>query len=235
VSTGRRRLSSPLLRSRLGSRREAADRPKASNGYCRQQLTDAPVRICSVEGVDDGSGFEQSWRRICHAMNETRSVQAREAWVPGGNESTPDHGLEPAPIPREWILEGEPVTRWRMLAGSSDDRAFTVMWDCTASCFNWYYDADETIFVLEGSVIITDPQGHRQTLRPTDSYLFPGGSRYHWNVPVYVRKVAFIHMPLPPTLRYARRFYRSLKGWLRGGKHGGQASGLGSPLGGRQP
>jgi hypothetical protein len=168
-------------------------------------------------------------------MSEAGSVQWREAWGRGQGQATDDHGLGPAPIPSEWILEGNPVTRCRQLSGSTDDRAFTVMWDCTASRFNWYYEADETICVLEGSVIVTDPQGHRHTLHPMDTYLFPSGSRYHWNVPVYVRKLAFIHMPLPPKLRYARRVYRSLKGWFRGGKDGGQAVGLDSPLRGRQP
>ncbi|HEX4051793.1 MAG TPA: cupin domain-containing protein [Steroidobacteraceae bacterium] len=167
-------------------------------------------------------------------MSEASGVQWREAWDRGQSEPAHDYGLGPAPIPPEWIVEGEPVTRCRMLSGSSDDRAFTVMWDCTASRFNWYYDADETICVLEGSVIVTDPQGQRHSLHPMDSYLFPSGSRYHWNVPVYVRKLAFIHMPLPPRLRYARRVYRSLKGWFGTGAKGGeQKTNFGSPLGGR--
>jgi hypothetical protein len=67
-----------------------------------------------------------------------------------------------------------------------------------------------------------------------DTYLFPSGSRYHWDVPVYVRKLAFIHMPLPRSLRYARRVYRSLKGWFgAGSKDGGPAAQFNSPLGGR--
>lgn len=166
-------------------------------------------------------------------MNESSSLRWREAWGQGQCEPANDYGLEPAPIPSDWILEGDPVTRCRRLAGSTDERAFTVMWDCTASRFHWHYEVDETIFVLDGSVIVTDPQGQRHTLRPMDVYLFPNGTRYHWEVPVYVRKLAFVHMPLPAKLRYARRVYRSLKGWFGANpKRGTQAAGSGSPLGG---
>ena len=165
-------------------------------------------------------------------MNESNSVQRRSARGRAQGEPRRDYGLEPAPIPADWILEGEPVTRSRMLSGSTDERAFTVMWDCTASRFHWHYDVDETICVLEGSVILTDPQGNRHTLQPNDTYLFPAGTRYHWHVPVYIRKVAFIHLPLPKKLRYASRVYRALKGLFRP-RPKAQAPGFSSALGGR--
>jgi hypothetical protein len=103
------------------------------------------------------------------------------------------------------------------------------MWDCTASCFHWYYDADETIYLLEGSVIVTDPQGQRHSLQAMDTYLFRAGTRYHWNIPLYVRKLAFIHAPLPRKLRIARKFYRSVKGWFGAGgkpRDGGTSAAL---------
>jgi hypothetical protein len=158
-------------------------------------------------------------------MSDSRSAQGRTAWARGHDEPRDDYGLEPAPIRTEWLLEGSPVTRCRILSGSTDDRAFTAMWDCTAGRFHWYYDVDETIYVLEGSVIVTDPQGQRHTLQAMDTYLFPAGTRYHWNIPVYVRKLAFIHLPLPKKLRFARRVYRSVKGWFGTGKQDAQQGG----------
>lgn len=150
-------------------------------------------------------------------MSDSRSAQSRRVRIRADEEPRNDYRLEPAPIPAAWLLEGNPVTRCRILAGSTDDRAFTAMWDCTAGRFHWYYDADETVCLLEGSVIVTDPQGQRHTLQANDIYLFPAGTRYHWNIPVYVRKLAFIHVPLPKKLRYARRVYQSLKRWFRVG------------------
>src|SRR5690242_10425791 len=64
------------------------------------------------------------------------------------------YGLQPDPIPRDWILEGNPTARRRLLVGSSDNLASTHMWDCTAGQFNWHYTADEVIYVVEGSVVV---------------------------------------------------------------------------------
>jgi len=111
------------------------------------------------------------------------------------------YGLTPDPIPQAWILEGSPVARKKHLAGSSDQLAAALMWDCTSGRFNWYYDADEVIHVLEGSVIIEDVAGVRQRLRAGDTFLFPAGSRYQWTVADYIREVAFLHTPLSREMR----------------------------------
>jgi uncharacterized protein len=120
------------------------------------------------------------------------------------------HGLVPAPLPRAWILEGNPVARFKRLVGSSDQLATTVMWDCTAGCFNWFYDEDEVIHVLEGAVIIEDAGGIRQRLQAGDTFLFPAGSRYHWTVPHYIRKIAFLHEPLSREMQIVRKILKRL-------------------------
>jgi len=114
------------------------------------------------------------------------------------------HGLVCAPIPRGWILEGNPVARNRRLAASSDGQATAFMWDFTAGRFHWYYGEDEIAHVLEGSVIIEDAAGMRQALQAGDSLLFPAGSRYLWTVPAYVRKIAFLHRPLSREMRLVK-------------------------------
>lgn len=125
------------------------------------------------------------------------------------------HGLGPAPIPRAWIHEGTPVARNKRLAGSSDDMASTYMWDCTAGRFDWFYDTDEVIHVLEGSVIIEDGKGTRKRLQAGDTFLFPAGSRYHWTVADYIRKVAFLHSPLSREMRIIRGILERLKAPFR--------------------
>lgn len=133
------------------------------------------------------------------------------------------HDLIPAPIPRTWILEGSPVARMKQLAGSSDQLATTLMWDCTAGRFNWFYDTDEVIHVLEGSVVIEDVAGVRQRLQAGDTYLFPAGSRYHWTVPDYIRKVAFLYSPLSPEMRVMTGILRRLTAPFRRKPAGGAA------------
>jgi uncharacterized protein len=121
------------------------------------------------------------------------------------------HGLDPDPIPPDWILEGQPVARSKRLVGSSDDLSSTHMWDCTAGRFNWFYTVDEVIHVLEGSVIVEDAMGERRQLQPGDTFLFPAGTRFHWTVPRYIRKIAFLHSPLSRKLRLAKRVFRLLR------------------------
>ena len=125
------------------------------------------------------------------------------------------HGLAASPIPRAWILEGNPVARKKRLAGSSDRLATTLMWDCTAGRFNWFYDADEIIHVLEGSAIIKDAAGVARPLQAGDTFLFPAGSRYQWNVPSYIRKIGFLHAPLSQEMRMIRGALELLKAPFR--------------------
>ena len=120
------------------------------------------------------------------------------------------HGLSASPIPRAWILEGNPVARKKRLARSSDRLAITFMWDCTAGRFNWLYDADEVIHVLEGSVVIEDVNGVRQRLQAGDTFLCPAGSRYLWTVSNYIRKIAFLYPPLSPEMRIIRGILKRL-------------------------
>ena len=43
-----------------------------------------------------------------------------------------DVNLEPAPINPDWILEGNPVTRSKLVSSSADGNASTWLWDCIA-------------------------------------------------------------------------------------------------------
>ena len=125
--------------------------------------------------------------------------------------------LEPGPIYPSWILEGHPVSCNKLLSVSADGTASTLMWDCTAGRFNWYYDVDETLHVIEGSAIIKDSAGVAHRLSVGDTAFFPAGSRAEWHVEDYIRKVAFCRTPLPPPLVFVRRGFRFLKRLMGGG------------------
>jgi hypothetical protein len=68
---------------------------------------------------------------------------------------------------------------------------------------------------LEGSVVIEDVAGVRQRLQAGDTFLFPAGSRYHWTVPDYIRKVAFLYSPLSREMRLIRGILKRLTALLR--------------------
>jgi uncharacterized protein len=119
--------------------------------------------------------------------------------------------LGPAPITAAWILEGTPTARNKFLSQSADNTASTYMWDCTAGKFNWFYDIDETICLVEGSVIVRDHRGTTRKLVAGDTAFFPAGSSAEWTVEEYVRKIAFLRQPLPKSVRLAKRAYHAMK------------------------
>ncbi len=116
-----------------------------------------------------------------------------------------------SPIRAAWILEGNPVSRNKLISTSADCLASTRFWDCTAGRFNWFYDVDETVYLLEGSVSIKDEAGNVHRLIAGDWMFFPKGSSAEWTVERYVRKVAFCRSPLPRPLQLARHIFRALK------------------------
>ena len=57
--------------------------------------------------------------------------------------------LTPKPIEPSWIFEGNPVAQCCVLSKSADGLASTMVWECSEGKFNWHYDFDETILILE--------------------------------------------------------------------------------------
>jgi uncharacterized cupin superfamily protein len=119
--------------------------------------------------------------------------------------------LSLSPISPQWILEGNPIARNRLLSESADGAASSYIWDCTAGRFNWYYGAEETIYVIEGGVVLRDASGNSHRLRAGDTYFFPAGAHAEWHVEDYIRKFALIRTPLPRGLVIAQKGYRFLK------------------------
>jgi uncharacterized protein len=140
-----------------------------------------------------------------------KEADLREPTAAGPTTHENLYGLQPDPIPREWILEGNPTARRRLLVGSSDGMASTHMWDCSAGRFDWHYGSDEAIYVLEGMVVVEDAAGVQRRLGPGDTFLFPAGSQFHWTVPHYIRKLAFLHAPLSRKMRVVKRIYGLFK------------------------
>lgn len=118
--------------------------------------------------------------------------------------------LEPTPIPPSWIVGGSPQARCAELSRSRDGAAATFVWECTAGEFDWTFAGDETVHILDGEVIVDDGAGPR-TLRAGDVALFHAGSTCRWQVPAYVRKLAFLRDPVPRPALLAIRLWRKLK------------------------
>jgi uncharacterized cupin superfamily protein len=122
--------------------------------------------------------------------------------------------LEPSPINPAWVIEGKPVARNFLVSKSLDGSGFTYLWDCTAGVFNWYYDIDETVYIIEGSVTVRDDNGKEWHLTAGDHVLFRAGSHAVWRVENYVRKVAFFRQPVPASLSLLVRAVRKVSRML---------------------
>ncbi|MBI2718378.1 MAG: DUF861 domain-containing protein [Rhizobiales bacterium] len=119
--------------------------------------------------------------------------------------------LKPSPIEPSWIIEGQPVARNSVIAKSADRTSCTIVWDCTAGKFNWIYDIDETVHVVEGAVTVDDGHSPPRRLEPGSVAFFPAGSRAVWTVDKYVRKVAFCRTVPPFPFGLAVAVYHALK------------------------
>ena len=115
-----------------------------------------------------------------------------------------------APINPTWVIEGKPLARNYLVSKSLDASGFTYLWDYTEGVFNWHYDVDETVYIIEGSATIRDDEGKEWQLTPGDHALFRAGSHAVWRVEKYVRKVAFFHQPIPAPLSFLARAVRKL-------------------------
>jgi uncharacterized cupin superfamily protein len=119
--------------------------------------------------------------------------------------------LTPQPIEPSWIIEGNPVAQWCVLSKSADGLASTIVWQCSEGRFNWYYDFDETILILEGSIVLEN-----DTMAPTrygagDVIFFKDGAHARWHVEGHVRKLAFCRTTQPVLLAFALRVINKIK------------------------
>jgi uncharacterized protein len=119
--------------------------------------------------------------------------------------------LTPRPIEPSWIIEGNPVAQWCVLSKSADGLASTMVWQCSEGKFNWYYDFDETILILEGSIVLESDTMPPTRYRAGDVIFFKDGAHARWHVEGHVRKLAFCRTTQPMLLGFALRVVNKLK------------------------
>jgi uncharacterized cupin superfamily protein len=119
--------------------------------------------------------------------------------------------LKSTPIEPSWILEGNPQARSHVLSTSADGAATTVIWSCTEGKFNWYYDVDETIVILEGSIVLESEGMPSKRYGVDDVIFFRNGAHAKWHVEGHVKKVAFFRHTSPFGLGLAVRALNKLK------------------------
>jgi uncharacterized cupin superfamily protein len=119
--------------------------------------------------------------------------------------------LTPRPIEPSWIIEGKPDAQWCVLSKSADGLASTMVWECSEGKFNWYYDFDETILILEGSIVLENDTMSPTRYGPGDVIFFKDGAHARWHVEGRVRKLAFCRKTQPVLLGFALRAFSRIK------------------------
>jgi uncharacterized cupin superfamily protein len=119
--------------------------------------------------------------------------------------------LTPRPIEPSWIIEGNPTAQCCVMSKSADGLASTMVWECSEGKFNWYYDFDETILILEGSIVLDSDDMPPTRYGPGDVVFFRDGAHARWHVEGRVRKLAFCRKTQPVVLGFALRVFSKIK------------------------
>ena len=119
--------------------------------------------------------------------------------------------LTPGRIEPSWIIEGNPATQQTVLSKSADRQAWTMIWHCSEGKFNWYYDYDETVLILEGSAIIEDETMPPTRFGPGDVIYFRRGAHAKWHVEGHVRKLAFFRRAQPMLVGFVLAVFSKIK------------------------
>jgi uncharacterized protein len=119
--------------------------------------------------------------------------------------------LTPRPIEPSWILEGKPEANSSILSQSADGLATTMVWHCTEGKFNWFYDFDETVLILDGSIVLESDGMPPKRYVAGDVIFFRDGAHAKWHVEGHVKKLAFCRKTSPLLFGLALRVFLKLK------------------------
>ena len=101
----------------------------------------------------------------------------------------------PAPLHPHQILSGTPQAFIADAYHSPDGSFHVSFWSCTTGTFTWaYHDVNEAITILEGEAFVTTSDGVEHHLVPGVTMAFGKGEIATWHVPVYIRKLAVVHL-----------------------------------------
>jgi uncharacterized cupin superfamily protein len=92
-------------------------------------------------------------------------------------------------LENENVIEGDPTEIGHNYFTDSTGKLTAGVWECTP-CTTQFdsYPVDEFSFILSGTVVVTDGEGHAETFKPGDSFVIPKGLKGTWHMPETTRK-----------------------------------------------
>lgn len=116
----------------------------------------------------------------------------QQSMAPGMPALTP--ALSHFEVRQDWVKRGQPNFRATEFYRSADGSTTSGLFECDASEFEWHYDKDEAIYLLEGRVEM-EYLGQRFTVTPGQRVFFKAGTVAKWHVIEKVRKTWTIYQP----------------------------------------
>ncbi len=98
-------------------------------------------------------------------------------------------------LPAHEILEGTPDARAEFTAHSADDGVSAGFWSCDVGRYEFVFDYDEFIYLIEGEVEISDQAGTSLVLRAGSTAHFPQGTTSIWRVTARMTKYFVARAP----------------------------------------
>ncbi len=105
--------------------------------------------------------------------------------------------LKPWPGDARTNVSGDPETCGEFLWRSADGRGASGVWKVTPGVFDTTYPWDETFYILEGEVTLTDQDGESLNVRAGHQVFVPIGSTVCGDVKEKHRKVFHIRADEP--------------------------------------
>lgn len=102
-------------------------------------------------------------------------------------------------IDPERVVKGTAVEAAHIFHTDGSGQMVTGVWECSP-CTERVdgYPFDEFVSVIEGSVVLTAPEGSEQTFSAGDSFVMPKGWQGIWHMPTQFKKLfVFIDVAKP--------------------------------------
>jgi len=92
-------------------------------------------------------------------------------------------------LEKETVIEGDPTEIGHNYFTDDTGQLTAGVWECTPCTTQTdHYPVDEFCYILKGTVVITDGEGHRETFRAGDCFVIPKGMTCTWHMPETTRK-----------------------------------------------
>jgi uncharacterized protein len=141
-----------------------------------------------INGIALGLAMMAGFHEISEFIEEIN-------YLPPPSSANQSLQFNPVLVDPAWIKSGSPNFRASMFASSPDGKRNSGIWQCDGpSTFEWNFDLDETIYILEGEVEITY-LGKIFTLKLGDTAVFHSGTKAIWHVPKHLKKSFTLHQP----------------------------------------